>query len=76
MNRCFLTFNLDGFSENASLPARFFQKKASMAGDRSDGAEKNDFLGDSTGKKHFLSYLIWIIVCAPESERTFSHENH
>ena len=76
MNRCFLTINLDGFSENASGFAVFFQKKAFALRETSDGAEKNDFLGVSTGKMRFLSYLIWINVCAPESERTFFHENH
>jgi len=29
MNRCFLVINLDGFSEIASVPARFFQKMQS-----------------------------------------------
>jgi hypothetical protein len=28
MNRCFLVFNLDGFSEKASVAMRFFQKKS------------------------------------------------
>jgi len=71
MNHCFLVFNLDGFSENASFPARFFQKKSFLLHNNAIGAENLVFLGVSTGKMRFLSYLIWINVCAPESERTF-----
>jgi len=76
MNRCFLMFNLDVISENASFPLRFFQKKSFLLRNVAIGAENLVFLGDSTGKIRFLSYLIWINVCAPESERTFFHENH
>jgi len=70
MNHCFLMNNLDGISENASFPMRFFQKKSFLLHDAAIGAENLVFLGVSTGKIRFLSYLIWINVCAPESERT------
>jgi len=53
----------------------FFQKKPFPFRIVPAGPEKNDFLGDSTGKMRFLGYLIWIIVCAPEQKGPF-HENH
>ena len=58
MNRCFLVINLDGFSEIASVPARFFRKKSLVPHFLPAVPEKNVFLGVSTGKMRFLSCLI------------------
>jgi len=71
MNHCFLMINLDGISEKSSIPGYFFQKKSLFLHSVPAGSEKIVFLVVSTGKMRFLSYLIWINVCDPESERTF-----
>jgi len=65
MNRCFLEINLYGFSEKASVPRIFFQKKSGGGSGRKKairermppGAEKRVFFCVSTGKMCFLSYL-------------------
>jgi hypothetical protein len=77
MNRCFLTINLDGISEKASLPTRFFQKKALHRQDVRGPPEKSDFLEVSTGKIRFLSYLYMLLLFAPPKPKgPFLHEDH